>query len=293
MQDQTKRTMGLHKRQLFNWIGRDIDRTRGLTVEDKSDRYISHLLGSLKNGLWLKKPEEDDVFGKEIPFSVCHPICCFTETSVSEIHNHTKEYGRLGLGFPRRFVMSHGGMPVHYGNDSKQNPHLKSWQTLAKILSDEQVLSRLKPKTRLQLEEEFTFVTQFLKRMKKPRQPAAKKKVTTPKGTKISKPAKAKTAASYSRKYGDTLPYLEEREWRIVLKESGKTTWPRPSIPNRSTEGPDFFLPYQTGRDLFTIVFPDNRTLAKAARHKELAQYLFPKSGPPVTLLSLENIGTY
>jgi len=70
---------------------------------------LSQLRNSLENGLWVKSPrfpEQFDFKGKH--FSLNAPICCFTEWSLGESLPHTAEYGRIGLGFPKRWVIEHG-----------------------------------------------------------------------------------------------------------------------------------------------------------------------------------------
>ena len=56
---------------------------------------------------------------------------------------------------------------------------------------------------------------------------------------------------------------------------------------------PEFYLPFEPGRELFTAVLPDNRTVSMAAQEKNIRKYLFPKDAPHVTLLSLQDIGTF
>lgn len=89
------------------------------------------------------------------------------------------------------------------------------------------------------------------------------------------------------------MPYLEEREWRVVehpsLLESGQL------VAGSTTDEPKFYLPYQPGRELFTLVLPDNRTVNEVLCNVDFdfTTLLFPKNAPHVTVLSLQDIGTF
>ncbi len=95
------------------------------------------------------------------------------------------------------------------------------------------------------------------------------------------------------------MPFLEEREWRIVEHsrlEATETLVPnskyRPNS-NRPSEMPKFYLPYKPGEDLFTLVLPDNQTVSAVLQNTWFTNRLFPKNGPHVTVLSLQDIGTF
>jgi hypothetical protein len=181
-------------------------------------------------------------------------------------------------------------------NDITRDPTFSAWDSLRRILNHPKVHDVLTSQESQELQKEFDFLCHFLKRIKFPREKAKKtacspekahpEKKTTTKLTRISTP-------SLRRSYGNILHYLEEREWRIVLKKSRKSTWPKTAIENSNNHTPDWFLPYEPGKDLFTIVFPDNRTLAKAMECDFIREKVFPKNKPPVTLLSLDEVGTF
>jgi hypothetical protein len=114
----------LHRRQLFHWIGGNLESDRKMNADQKASAYIEYLRGSLDKGLWIKPPREKDELGKDGEFRINSPICCFTETTLSEIEFHNRTYGKLGLGFPKRFVMTHGGRPVNYINAQTPPPDI-------------------------------------------------------------------------------------------------------------------------------------------------------------------------
>ena len=129
----------LHRRQLFHWIGGNLESDRKMNADQKASAYIEYLRGSLDKGLWIKPPREKDELGKDGEFRINSPICCFTETTLSEIEFHNRTYGKLGLGFPKRFVMTHGGRPVNYINDITRDPTFSAWDSLRRILNHPKV----------------------------------------------------------------------------------------------------------------------------------------------------------
>jgi hypothetical protein len=44
---------------------------------------------------------------------------------------------------------------------------------------------------------------------------------------------------------------------------------------------------------LFTLVLPDNKTVSRVLQDSWLTQRLFPPDAPHVTLLSLQDVGTF
>ncbi|MDB4461539.1 abortive infection system antitoxin AbiGi family protein [bacterium] len=288
----------LHRRQLYHWMGGEIDRSRG-SEKDKAKSYCKFLKDALDKGLRLKTPGQEDSYGKQGEFKVRLPICCFTETSVSEIADHTREYGSMGLGFPKRVILKHHGMPVHYGNEKKSNPHFQAFIKLRQFVTDpavRQALSDRKFEKKLtQLEGEVEYLSHYLKRMKKPSTGSRSgEKVTKQTNSKklVKKDRIRRTKPIY-RNYGDTLPYLEEREWRIVLKNTvGKTI---PTVCKDESEDNLWHLKFIPGKELFTVVFPNYRTLLMALEDVDIREQLLPsisQKTPPVTLLTLDQINT-
>jgi hypothetical protein len=284
----------LHRRQLFHWIGGHIDGDRSLSAEAKTEMYVECLSDSLRSGLWLKTPRVPDFLGKNREFEISLPICCFTETSVMEIGQHTLEYGRLGLGFPKRFVLQHSGMPVHYASEFPNHAVFASWCKLKRFLESQQTADSFEASFIDEIRNEFIYMSHFLKRMNKIPEKKPKKKNAGGNIEKVGQSvSKLRSQPVPKKYYGETLPYLEEREWRIVAKERANDVLPKNLLKNPRGDAPRYYLPYKAGKDLFTIVLPDERTYAAVIRDKELRNLLFGPKVPPVTLLCLKDIGTF
>src|SRR5689334_2988403 len=108
----------IHRQQLFHWIGRDIQKAnKGRKVLDDAlaQRALDQICASVDKGLWVKTPHEPEVFTlKRNSLALRMPITCFTEWSLGESLPHTNSYGRIGFGFPKRWVIERGGQSVTY-----------------------------------------------------------------------------------------------------------------------------------------------------------------------------------
>ena len=124
----------IHKRQLFHWVGGNIDadlRARKLTASDVREKYLTYLKDDLQNGLPIKSPKVPEKLacdGVEIPLNL--PMACFTEWSLSESRPHSSRYGRMALGFSKPWIIKHGGQPVTYFNHTQKGLFLKTMVAL-------------------------------------------------------------------------------------------------------------------------------------------------------------------
>lgn len=288
----------IHRQQLFHWIGHHIDgqhidgaangaRARRLT-DAQRDEYVACLEGALAKGLWVKTPRVPDQLGDGKVVKVSRPIVCFTEWSLDESLPHTTRYGRLGLGFAKSFVSSNGGQPVAYVRDQKRgDPFTRGLLDLVRAFGD----GTLGTGPRVDaLAEQLDYLAHFCKRNRVPTAPRAARRKRT------AAPARRHIAAvrsepnPFARRFGRILQYLEEREWRIVHDASLQNLRPG---PGSRRGGPDHYLPFACGRELFTVVLPDNGTLHRVMHSTKLRRRLLPENAPHVTVLSLEDIGTF
>ena len=100
--------MGIHSKILVHWTGRDIEKA-GCT--DKPQQYVARLRDDLKYGLYATPVVEAAIRKVKVKRLV---RICFTEIRLSEAQTHAGRYGKLGIGFARKFVMDRGGRPVIY-----------------------------------------------------------------------------------------------------------------------------------------------------------------------------------
>ena len=281
----------IHRQQLFHWIGSHIDvrATKEKLTDDLRHEYVQCLKGALQNGLWVKTPRDPDQLGDGSLVKVRRPITCFTEWSLGQSMPHTSRYGRLGLGFPKRFVLMRGGQPITYVRDSnKTDPYTKSLKALAEFFKNDPKAADLPAAKLAKLRAAFDYLSHFNKRIRKGAKPRVTAAPLPSRLLTIRRPPVAKPDP-FVRTYGGTLHFLEEREWRIVYDESLEIFFKKGS----GTPAPDYYLKFTPGRELFTVVLPDNHTVSLALQDNTIRKRLFPADAPHVTILSLQDIGTF
>jgi hypothetical protein len=278
-----------HEQLLFHWIGRDIERdfpgTDQKSREARADRYVSHLTGSLDKGLWVKHPDSPESLLSDRAMRLpAFPLACFTEWRPDESRAHVAKYGKLGLGFPRNWVSKRGGQPVTYVQHAKASRFNKALEAVTQAISTY--------KGDVDAERHLSYILHFAKPIRDGRQ-------RTVQPTKSAKPA-ARPARSHAdpfrRSFGEAMPYVAEREWRIVGPDAEAPRGvERPKYFETAPNGAraQFYLPYDAGRELFTVVLPDNLTMNRVLCDARLRAWLFPQDGPHVTLLSLEDVGSF
>lgn len=260
----------VHRRQLFHWIGSHLESDKGLTLGQRRAAYLECLRDSLDHGLWLtRSPQELEAdHGGHQPRQI-QPMVCFTDNRLSECAYHAQNYGKLGLGFPKRFVIDRFGGPVNYvSHKTRRNLYFKYFYELQGHLEE----TGADPATLQKLEYLMSFLKPISQRRKSP-QPDA----STPK--KPPPPAHASRARRPSqegaRHYGPPLTYLVENEWRIVAdKEVIRRLKLRPHPRFEEGVFETYLLAYKPLKDLFSVVFPDRQTLQMALGDGDLRRRL-------------------
>jgi hypothetical protein len=276
--------VGIHRKQVFHWIAAPLDRKKGLAgpISDEiRANYIECLRSSLQHGIWLRIPRERERI-KLNNYSVYLdlPIACFTEWALGESTRHTRVYGRMGLGFPKAWLVRNGGQPVTYFDHSQRGAFLKSAVKLLKGLQDQKSLL-----------EELLFLLHYTKRVHRPVSPSRGNLGAPQRQVRDGGALAGTKANAFVRSWSKVMPFLEEREWRIVARRDGK--FPRQLEQGPKGDIPQYYLPYSPGRDMFTLVLPDNQTVNEVVTCPHFARVLFPDDAPHVTVLSLEDLGTF
>jgi len=303
---ETKPAGKIHRQQLFYWMGRSIDDRNGkrkVLSDELVAEVLRQLRGSLEHGLWVKRPRYPESFElRGSAFALDLPIACFTEWSLGESLPHTAEYGRIGLGFPKRWVIERGGQSVTYFRHNAKGSFL---QAVFKLLTahgtgDAKGVWQCKPGATVF--EELRYLLHFTKmiRLKTPRLELARPKAAVakppPRRAKRAPSAAAMETQMFKRKFGMPLQFVEEREWRIVHHAANKHFVKGPGVP-------EFYLPYLPGEELFTLVLPDNKVSSKMLQADWFTERLFTPwkhypdlknhHVPPVMVLSHSDIGTF
>lgn len=99
---------------LVHWTGRGLPDPA--TSEGKT-QYVDRLKSICIDGLYLNCPDTEDILrsvqktDRRIPRLPC---VCFTEVRIHEAFRFARDYGRLGVGFRREYLLKYGFNPVFY-----------------------------------------------------------------------------------------------------------------------------------------------------------------------------------
>lgn len=269
------------------------------------DEYIKRLYESLCNGIRVKKPRTPEMFlFEKRKFKLELPIACFTEWSLGDSLPHTSNYGRMGFGFPKRWVIEQGGQSVTYFNHKQKSGLLRKVFNLLALVGEEKEEGNWAAKTGIRAADDLVYVLHFAKMIRAHKGKKSKRKAEPRIGPEeelvpIRKMTQAaKDAVNWRRRFGAPLPFVEEREWRIVYDKASTKFKEGPQMG-----GPIHYLPYIPGNDLFTLVLPDNKVLSKVMQISQIRERLFEpwkhcsllhdRHVPPVTVLAHCDIGTF
>ena len=303
---ESKPPGNIHRQQLFYWMGASIDRKnkgRKILSNDLVNECLAQIAGSLENGIWVKTPRiPEKLTFRGQSFALNSPIACFTEWSLGESLPHTTEYGRIGFGFPKRWVIERGGQSVTYFRHNEKGSFLQSIFRLLNVLGTEQEHGIWKASAEGNGFDDLRYLLHFAKMIRLRKAAREQRKTGAKPAPKPgrNKPRKAEPneALFFKRKFGQPLEFVEEREWRIVHHPSSPHFVKGPGVP-------EFYLPYVPGDELFTLVLPDNKVVSELLQRDWFAERLFtpwknalyPKLEkrrvPPVTVLAHSDIGTY
>jgi len=282
----------VHKRQLFHWIGGDIDaglRARKLSAQDARAKYLAYLRDDLRNGLPIKCPRvPEKLVWNDVQVPLTLPVACFTEWALSESRPHSTRYGRMAFGFSKPWIIQHGGQPVSYFSHKQKGLFLQTIVALHNFLQrlkNMPSLAGFNPAEAKAAFDRAFYLLHFAKPFAPPPAKARRKptaKVTVRKVPTVPRVVAPRPATRY---YGPVLEFLEEREWRIVRHEKA---YFKPD-PSRLF---DSRLKFALGTEFFTLMLPDNELVKMVWKDNFLRQRIL-KAAVPVTVVSFTDIGTF
>ena len=287
----------IHRQQLFHWIGKDIERNgtsrSSKLTDDQREQYMTYLRNSLSNGLWMTRPGER-INTSAGSFTQELPAVCFTEWSLDRSLPHITRYGRLGLGFPKRVVLLKGGQPVSYFKSTgEKRRYAETMLRLIRFFEKHKGGSETTEKRMQDLKYLLSF-SRAIREEIEPKKAVSQAKVTAQAHAKGKWSATRtrgtkKAIDPYIRKFGLPLDLAEEREWRIVLHPDLVKFRAISAGPGT----PPLLCSVLPGSELFTLALPDNRTVHRVLRDNALCKQLFGEKRPHVTVVSLQDVGTF
>ena len=279
----------LHKRQLFHWLGSDIDRelrAKTLPVAAARERYLAYLKDDFKNGLVVKRPHAPEQLkfdGHKIALDL--PLACFTEWSLAESRPHSTRYGRMALGFSKPWIIKHGGQPVTYFRHTGRSVFLKTLVALHEFLRRLQPSGAAPSRAVTVAFRDANYLLHFAKPLASPTEQRPRRPKTKPAPPPVAPTLAAVKPRAPTRYYGPVLNFLEEREWRIVRHD-------QPYFAPDPGGKFDSRLKFTLGSELFTLVLPDHELVKMVWNDRSLRRQLL-NAAVPVTVISFQDIGTF
>jgi hypothetical protein len=218
--------MSLHAKFLIHWTD-----GKFLEIRDDDERrrkYVERLKDTCLHGFWMQRKEPQDgvegevlhgVAGSRITANIAR--VCFSEIRLSQVQNLAREYGGLGIGVHRSFIIKREGNPVFYVQSGATGHIVESF---AHVLEKTKVLVGNNEAMRDKLLIPLEIICGYLKNM--------------------------------SEKDSPELKYYNEMEWRVVhvkrLEDQGY-------IVCQDREHHIYRLKVSK-RDIRIIVFPNDET---------------------------------
>jgi hypothetical protein len=216
---------------LVHWTGKDINTDLKSLTDDERRKYIEYLVGILREGFWMTQVAEHLTgcharsTSGSVSFQYETHMTCFTEVRLSQSLRHAAEYGLLGVGVERKYVLDHWGSPVYYVRNHENEGFVGAFFDLrCRIIG--QKSKGIDGSERAA--ELVNYLGTFFKAM--------------------------------SNRGLDDFRFLEENEWRIVLTEEQIRA---NKIICTGLSRPTFKIPLLSS-DVRLVVFPDTKTRAMA-----------------------------
>jgi len=132
--------MSIHSKYLIHWTG------KGLNLEEVhiQESYLNRLKDICCKGLYMNRGRER-IYGRGgTSITATISRVCFSEIRLSQVSDHAKLYGGLGIGFHRDFVIEREGNPVLYVLNGDNGVVIENFAHLHKsIKSNGQMLKEL------------------------------------------------------------------------------------------------------------------------------------------------------
>lgn len=125
----------IHTDFLVHWTGKDLHSSHTSDLTDRIRKnYVERLVDVLTHGFYMNVGHETihGSNGNSITAGVART--CFTEIKLTQARGHANNYGRLGIGVHRKFVMQRHGNVVFYVQNSDNSVVVENLVKVHKIL---------------------------------------------------------------------------------------------------------------------------------------------------------------
>jgi len=242
---------------LVHWAGKEIQTRIDELNEKQRKDYAKRLFSILHEGFWMTTPKEivHGHGGSRVRYKA--PMTCFTEIKLSAAKDHALQYGQLGIGVVRQFVLDRLGSPVHYVRNRHDEAIVGNINQLLKFVGTKEAQGQISPEEHPR--DGLAVIAAFLKPM--------------------STEGEGKT---------EDFVFLDEQEWRIVhtyqIQQQGL-------IVETGEPEPKYRIPLKP-TDVKFIVFPDDETRFVSYQDSRFEKWSKLLKVPP-TMLTLEECGHF
>lgn len=136
--------LNIRPRFLIHWTGCDISKKNPKNLsQSEMEQFVERLKCIVREGLWMK-PGEESISGKENRYiKIKIPRVCFTEIRLSQVEKHAQQYGLMGIGLSRQFVLSRYGNPVFYIQNGSDGIVVENLDIIRGHISKHEVIKAL------------------------------------------------------------------------------------------------------------------------------------------------------
>ena len=128
--------MSIHSKFIVHWTGHDFHKPKSPITDGLRHQYVERLRNDCLKGLFMR-PGEEEIYGSDdTSLKASISRVCFTEIRLSQVENHAKFYGSLGIGFHRSFILEREGNPALYVQNGDKGVLIEQLAKLAYYLKD-------------------------------------------------------------------------------------------------------------------------------------------------------------
>jgi hypothetical protein len=283
--------MKLNDSMLFRWMGYGIERPndanklapkkkpltlRSRLSDDQREQYLDILRDAIdpNRGLMVSDYSEVDQVGEDGPFLAPRPCLFFTEQAATSSDDHWRLYGRLGMGFSKRAIFKNGGCPVIY-TSGRNDPVEKAVSAMRRHFMSVDTSNH-------KAIEALELIARLIKSTHLPPNSKGSKRCNSINHEGVARRSHARKIANpMAFPQEKSIPFLAEREWRLLPPAKMMGAW------NRDSNQQTWYRP-KLGTELQLVVLPDNETLAYAIDCSIIRKNLISENRPPVQLITAE-----
>jgi hypothetical protein len=109
-----ERMIRIRSNLLIHWTGKDL---LDCATDEGIQQHVDRLASIYREGLHLSVPRIEDILCSVNPNDATLPnlpCICFSELRIRNADRLASDYGKMGIGFRREYLMKYGANPVFY-----------------------------------------------------------------------------------------------------------------------------------------------------------------------------------